>query len=218
MGSDVVLDTSQVVGNTAANNSYNGLRLVGTLTGASTLSADVGFPYVLEDPNDLGSIYVPSGSTLTIQPGAVFKMHVYGDYYDENGTGLEIAGTLSAVGTADAPIIFTSIYDDAVGGDTNNDGAATLPAAGQWTRHRIDSGGSATFEYVEIRYSGGVLYNQTQESILNNGDLTLLNSIVDASPDVGVRINGGTLDSLELHLRPHVTGALLGNTHRRRWW
>ncbi len=212
VGSNVVLDTSQVVGNTAANNSYNGLRLVGTLTGASTLSAGVGFPYVLEDPNDLGSIYVPSGSTLTIQPGAVFKMHVYGDYYDENGTGLEIAGTLSAVGTADAPIIFTSIFDDAAGGDTNNDGVATVPEAGQWTRHRIDSGGTATFEHVEIRYSGGVLYNQTQESILNNGDLTLLNSFVDASPDVGVRINGGSLDAESSTFAHTNVGVLLGNT------
>ena len=63
----------------------------------------------LEDRIDLGSIYVPAGSTLTIQPGAVFKMLSYTDLYDENGTGLEIAGTLCAVGTAEEPIIFTSI-------------------------------------------------------------------------------------------------------------
>ena len=61
VGSNVVLDTSQVVGNTAAN-SYNGLRLVGTLTGASTLSAGVGFPYVLEDPTTLARSTSPRGA------------------------------------------------------------------------------------------------------------------------------------------------------------
>ena len=65
------------------------------------------------------------------------------------------------------PIIFTSIYDDAVGGDTNNDGVATVPAAGQWTRHRIDSGGAATFEYVRNPiFRRGAIY-QTAVSILN---------------------------------------------------
>ncbi len=74
-------------GNTALTNGTNGLRLGGILAGTSTLSGDLGFPYVLD-----GTTMVSAGSSLTIEPGAVFKA------FTENSMGavfgLQVAGTL----------------------------------------------------------------------------------------------------------------------------
>lgn len=68
------------------------MRLVGSLDGGSTLSGEVGFPYVLEALwGHLGSVHVKPGAGLTVEPGAVFK--AFGSAsWNGYGTGLEIGG------------------------------------------------------------------------------------------------------------------------------
>ena len=192
---EITMDLTQVHGNTAINNGFNGIRLTGTIAGNSFLS-NAGIPYILEEDDDqAGSIFVPVGSTLTIEAGAIFKM-TGSSYWYGKGTGLEIAGTLLANGTIESPVVFTSIHDDTVGGDTNNNGSSTAPTKGDWTRQLIQPGGTATFEHVMISYAGGSVYGQTAEGILNNGGtLHFHDGIIDQGAMTGIRsINNGILD------------------------
>jgi hypothetical protein len=70
--------------------------------------------YILE-----GRITVLDGATLTIEPGVIVKGR---EGSDVNATALIIArgGTLNAQGTANSPIIFTSVQDNIVPGEVQS--------------------------------------------------------------------------------------------------
>ncbi len=54
-------------------------------------------------------------------------------------------------------MVFTSLKDDAYGGDTNGDGVITYPSAGDWSRiqfSNVNPNISNTFDYALLRYGG----------------------------------------------------------------
>jgi len=153
------------------------------LTGA-TVSTNATWPkigsaaYVLD--NDVG---VPTGITLTIAPGVVVKGE-YGQYPDSR---LEISGRLLAQGTANEPILFTSLRDDTVGGDSNNDGGASSPATGDWGGLYFENSANSVLEYATVRYGGnysddfnGVFYATTDNVMLHlkNSSLSIATSTI----------------------------------------
>ena len=102
---------------------------------------------------------------------------------------MQVEGRLVTQGTASNPVVFTSIKDDSVGGDTNNDGSATQPAPGDWAGISVSSGASLDLTHTVVRYTGYYLY----ASVHNNGDsVRISDSILSNSLNSGLRQSGGT--------------------------
>lgn len=153
-----------------------------------------------------GNITVPTGLTLTIQPGAILKF---------NGGGLQVDGTLTAKGTVANKIVFTSLPDDSAGGDTNGNGPSS-GAPDQWAGLSFNTASDASeLERAEVRFTGSgfspaVRLNQSDIAIkfctLRDGQHGLLDLGGNSLPIVtnctftntGSRpaIDGATFDSL----------------------
>jgi RHS repeat-associated protein len=133
-----------------------------------------------------GTVHVPAGATLTIQPGAIIKFDVLRDF------AIQVDGRMLAQGTAAQPIYFTSLQDD-VGGDTNGDGSASQPGPFQWESINFanpDPTQASVLDHVEVRYGGE---NVEGEIIVRNGgQLTLTNSTLASSARAGIRILGSS--------------------------
>jgi|GEM_PF-1078754 len=129
-----------------------------------------------------GSSAVQAGASLTVKAGTVVKVGQY-NY-------LTVLGTLTAAGTASAPVYFTDLRDDSVGGDGNHDLDASTPAPGWWNCIHVLGAGTATLDYTTVSYGG------YWESLCmwkeGTGDLTLTGSTVSRSSGNGLRIEGST--------------------------
>ncbi|HPS00703.1 MAG TPA: carboxypeptidase regulatory-like domain-containing protein [Candidatus Sumerlaeota bacterium] len=97
-------------------------------------------------PSDLT---IPAGVKLTIQAGAIVKIG------SKAGLTVSSGGEISAPGSFAQPVVFTSLLDDSIGGDSNSDGNKTQPAPGDWRWIYID--GAAHFEHARILYGGGTV-------------------------------------------------------------
>ena len=98
-------------------------------------------PYVI-----LGSFSVQKNSTLEIFPGTVLKL---------KDIEVDIFGTVTARGNESNKIVFTSIKDDSVLGDSNGDGVS-VPASGDWLGILFaPSSGNSVLEHCIVKYAGG---------------------------------------------------------------
>ena len=79
-----------------------------------------------------GTLTVPSGGQLTIEPGAVIK-------FNQN-VEMQVRGDLQVLGQSGNPVVFTASTDDEYGGDSNGDGVSS-GTPGYWRRVYVINGG-----------------------------------------------------------------------------
>ncbi|MHB1361440.1 MAG: DUF6531 domain-containing protein [Thermoleophilia bacterium] len=191
-----------VIGSGVTNNTYpgstnkiNGMDLTGHVYDNTEWPAS-NSPYVLEGvlPGPVASVMetkVQPGKTLTIDSGAVVKPKA-----DLNGTihantirTLKVFGTLNASGA-----IFTSYFDDANGGDTNNDGGAISPMPGDWIDIDFEGGSSGSISNSVVAYGGSQPnYIDYGEIYMNSTSaLTISGSAIHHSLGSGINVGAGT--------------------------
>ena len=133
----------KISGNFGQNNSLNGIEIGGSCFEFQegfllSFFPNPDFPYVRK-----GDLEIPAFATLEIKEGAMVKFL---------GGALKIKGNLENKATSQNPAIFTSLYDDQNGKDTNNDGSQTQPQKGDWKGIEIEPG-KANLENIKILYA-----------------------------------------------------------------
>jgi hypothetical protein len=170
-----------------------------------------------------GKVVVEEGATLFIEAGTVIKSR---DGQGSLSTALIVAqgGRIQAVGTADAPIVFTSIYDEGQldEGDQGLWGGVVIlgyaPISADATPSHIEGipaddsfgayGGSdaadnsGTLKYVSIRHAGTLLGDGNELNGLTLGGVgsgTVIDQIeVVGNLDDGIEFFGGTVNASNL--------------------
>ena len=171
-------------------------ELTGTLSRDLTLRKEYN-PYVLGD-------FTIETYRLTIEPGVVVK-GVESSYIDVNG------GSLLSQGTEETPIYFTSIHDDSVCGDTDNDGGATQPDFNDWSG--IDMYGESSM--VSISYAH-ISYGTVLRSV--SGSLQVSNCWLSYMSQPGppkyaaVLIDGGSVNVTGCQIDNSNCGIMVWNT------
>jgi uncharacterized repeat protein (TIGR01451 family) len=123
-------------------------------------------------------VTVAAGVTLTVEPGTVVKL---------GGSDFVVNGTMVAEGTAEAPIVFTSLADDANGGDTNGDGPSQ-GQPGQWFALTFGAGSHGRIAHAIVQYGGGNYWYYGSKALIRsfNSDLSLDHVTLQHSANKGL--------------------------------
>ncbi|MBI5420690.1 MAG: right-handed parallel beta-helix repeat-containing protein [Deltaproteobacteria bacterium] len=133
----------------ARTNRYNGVFVSGGDLTTPAAWAGLEAPFVVHE-----RLYIHQ--PVSLGPGAIIKFAPGGRMETAN------SGTINASGTAISRVVFTSIRDDARGGDTNADGDATSPSPGDWGSVLLHGANGSIFRSCDFRYGGNGGYGALQ--------------------------------------------------------
>jgi hypothetical protein len=142
INADISMDAS----NSFVDNTYEGIFVSGIVNGITTWEeTEVAYVYL-----DLTLSLLP-GNKLNLGTGVVIKFLTNGEMYLSN-----VTENLSANYSDPSEVNYTSYIDDSMGGDSNGDGAVSLPAQGDWNGIDVDPNNRANYaDWENIHYDSG---------------------------------------------------------------
>jgi hypothetical protein len=186
------LDFAELATNSMGASAVPQFVVAGSVGPSQTMPAEA-YPWVMSIISNSGGVAgvgldVPSGVTLTVAAGAVVKATGDDEYFPARVT---VEGTLDVAGTGSAPVVFTSVNDNSVGGDTGSGS----PAAADWSGISVN-GGSIDIEYATLEYAA--------TAVSFSGTSGLLSAVTIANSTQAVDATAGALS---------LRGQLSGDTY-----
>ncbi len=176
-------------GNTATDNQFNGIAILGGITTKSNVWRSANLPYLIS-----GDVVVDSTFELTIESGNILQ-------FKDSTIDLHIKGTLQSIGTEQSPIIFTSLGDSI---EHSWGGLLFGPGANQ-----------SVMEHCQLRFGGSNYYSNSMNSIIRcqNAAPTFKRCRIENSHTYGMSLiqSNANLDSI--HFEANSQSAVYMDVH-----
>jgi hypothetical protein len=187
-------DDNTVLGTPGARNSLNyRLSLSNTILGMQTFAKGLGAYVIFE------MLTIPNGSSLTLGEGTVVK-------WLSEGKQIVVQGALVTRGTSAQRVVFTSLNDDSVAGDTMNDGVSPIGRIRNTGITLSGASSSALFIDTEIRNAGNAL------DLQNHAAATLVHTTISNVRD-GAILRASTLSAEDSTFRDISSNVLVAFDH-----
>lgn len=177
--------------NAGERNGKNGITLIDNiaLPGEATALYANSMPYLLREKSSY-SAKVPTGTSLIVGPGAVFKG-------ENNYSLLEILGNMELRGDSKNSILFTSLADDGVI-------ASSTLSAGAWEGIYVGHGGFVFGGGFTLRYAGGVFRcGACTGFAVDGGKVELENGLIENNFRRGMKFSNSSSTLRNFEFRDH---------------
>lgn len=146
----------------------------------------------------INSLTIEASAILNIEPGVVIKSNV--EWFSNFNVCIIVNGSIQAIGKSNEKIVFTSIRDDASGGDYNNDGNLSSPAKNDCNSILFNSSASSSnLKNCVFKYGG--IYNTNKfpgygAITLNSANISIDSCIIEQTNSPGISVLGSSNASI----------------------